>query len=119
MGRQFIFVVETNKKCQSDWMYIKDTIEHFYAFDRTQVKLSVVYMDGRGNYEKKEKDVQNLISQYKAASKKNQSRVIYCFDCDNFDTNAEDENFLKMQNNIVKKMDMDLFGFAGILSRYI
>ena len=48
MGRQFIFVVETNKKCQSDWMYIKDTIEHFYAFDRTQVKLSVVYMDGRG-----------------------------------------------------------------------
>ena len=67
MGRQFIFVVETNKKCQSDWMYIKDTIEHFYAFDRTQVKLSVVYMDGRGNYEKKEKDVQNLISQYKAA----------------------------------------------------
>ena len=76
-------------------MYIKDTIEHFYAFDRTQVKLSVVYMDGRGNYEKKEKDVQNLISQYKAASKKNQSRVIYCFDCDNFDTNAEDENFLK------------------------
>ena len=95
MGRQFIFVVETNKKCQSDWMYIKDTIEHFYAFDRTQVKLSVVYMDGRGNYEKKEKDVQNLISQYKAAYKKNQSRVIYCFDCDNFDTNAEDENFLK------------------------
>lgn len=24
-----------------------------------------------------------------------QSKVIYCFDCDNFDTNAEDENFLK------------------------
>ena len=95
MGRQFIFVVETNKKCQSDWMYIKDTIEHFYAFDRTQVKLSVVYMDGRGNYEKKEKDVQNLISQYKAASKKNQSRVIYCFDCDEYDRKPEDADFLK------------------------
>ena len=80
MGRQFIFVVETNKKCQSDWMYIKDTIEHFYAFDRTQVKLSVVYMDGRGNYEKKEKDVQNLISQYKAASKKNQSNHEMIYD---------------------------------------
>ena len=49
MGRQFIFVVETNKKCQSDWMYIKDTIEHFYAFDRTQVKLSVVYKIGRAS----------------------------------------------------------------------
>jgi hypothetical protein len=95
VGSQFIFVVETNKKCQSDWMYIKDTIEHFYTFDGTQVKLSTVYMDGRGNYKKKEKDIQSLISQYKAASKKNQSKVIYCFDCDNFDTNAEDENFLK------------------------
>ena len=30
MGSQFIFVVETNKKCQSDWMYIKDTIEQVY-----------------------------------------------------------------------------------------
>ena len=40
MGSQFVFVVETNKKCQSDWMYIKDTIEHFYTFDRTHVKLS-------------------------------------------------------------------------------
>lgn len=95
MGSQFIFVVETNKKCQSDWMYIKDSIEHFYTFDRTHVKLSTVYMDGRGNYKKKEKEIQSLISQYKAASKKNQSKVIYCFDCDNFDTNAEDENFLK------------------------
>ena len=54
MGGSY-FVVETNKKCQSDWMYIKDTIEHFYAFDRTQVKLSVVYMDGRGNYEKRKR----------------------------------------------------------------
>lgn len=95
MGSQFVFVVETNKKCQSDWMYIKDTIEHFYTFDGTQVKLSTVYMDGRGNYKKKEKDIQSLISQYKASSKKNQSKVIYCFDCDNFDMNAEDENFLK------------------------
>ncbi len=26
MGVQLIFVVETNKKCNSDWIYIKDTI---------------------------------------------------------------------------------------------
>ena len=30
MGIQLIFVVETNKKCNSDWIYIKDTVEHFY-----------------------------------------------------------------------------------------
>ena len=43
MGLQLIFVVETNKKCNSDWIYIKDTVEHFYEYDRTQVKLSPVY----------------------------------------------------------------------------
>ena len=36
-----------------------------------------------------------MISQYSKVSKGNKSNVIYCFDCDNFDTNAEDENFLK------------------------
>lgn len=53
MGVQLIFVVETNKKCNSDWIYIKDTIEHFYSYDRTQLKLSAVYMDGKGNYRSK------------------------------------------------------------------
>ena len=27
MGLQLIFVVETNKKCNADWVYIKDTID--------------------------------------------------------------------------------------------
>ena len=78
MGIQFIFVVETNKKCNSDWIYIKDTIEHFYVYERTRVKLSVVYMDGRGNYnsKKKEKEIERLISQYSVTSKSNQSKVI-------------------------------------------
>lgn len=97
MGSQFIFVVETNKKCNSDWIYIKDTIEHFYTYERTRVKLSVVYMDGRGNYnnKKKEKEIKRLISQYKATSKNNQSKVIYCFDCDEYDNNPDDSKFLE------------------------
>ncbi len=55
MGLQLVFVVETNKKCNSDWIYIKDTIEHFYEYDRTQVKFSPAYMDGKGKYKSKEK----------------------------------------------------------------
>ena len=54
MGLQLIFVVETNKKCNSDWIYIKDTIEHFYDYERTEVKLRPVYMDGKGKYKNKE-----------------------------------------------------------------
>ena len=33
MGVQLIFVVETNKKCKSDWIYIIDTIDHFFEYD--------------------------------------------------------------------------------------
>lgn len=105
MGVQFIFVVETNKKYKSDWIYIKDTIDYFYEYERTQVKFSPVYMDGRGKYRKKEKEVKSLISQYKATSKSNQSRVIYCFDCD--DNNYDFVWFCKdvEQVYIGKKVD--------------
>ena len=40
----------TNKKCNSDWIYIKDTVGCLRAYERTQLKLSVVYLDGKGNY---------------------------------------------------------------------
>ncbi len=53
---QIIFVVESNSTCKSDWIYIKDTIEQFYQYDRAHVKLSVIYMDGKGKYSNKEKD---------------------------------------------------------------
>lgn len=95
MGLQLVFVVETNKKCNSDWIYIKDTIEYFYEYDRTQIKFTVLYMDGKGNYKKKEKPISQFIKQYKAMSRTNHSKVIYCFDCDDFDSNPDDLRFLK------------------------
>ena len=55
MGVQLIFTVETNKECNSDWIYIKDTVEYFYAYERTQLKLSVVYLGGKGHYSSKKK----------------------------------------------------------------
>ena len=97
MGVQFIFAVETNKRCNSDWIYIKDTLEYFYIYERTRVKFSVVYMDGKGNYntKKKEKEISRLISEYKATSKSNRSNVIYCFDCDEYNSNPDDSKFLE------------------------
>lgn len=48
MGMQLIFVLETNKKCKSDWIYIKDTIEYFYNIDANNIKFTQVYMMVRG-----------------------------------------------------------------------
>lgn len=95
MGLQLILCVETNKKTQSDYIYIKETIEHFYKYDSTQVKISPVYMDGKTHYKEKQKDINNLIKKYGSVSSCNKSIVIYFFDCDNYDTKKEDEIFLK------------------------
>ena len=94
MSLQLIFVVETNKKCKSDWIYIKDTIDRFYQCDQAQLKLSPVYMDGRGKYKSKEKEISRLIKDYSVDSKAKRSKVIFCFDCDNYDTRPEDAEFL-------------------------
>lgn len=111
MGTQFIFVVETNKSCNSDWIYIKSTIEYFYKYEPSQVKLSVVYMDGKGNYNsaKKEREIRSLISQYKSTTKNNQSQVIYCFDCDDYNSNPETAKFLE---NAKKYCDTNGYKFV-------
>ena len=97
MGLQLIFAVETNKTCKSDWIYIKDTISKFYTIDQAHIKLSTVYMDGKSNYTKKQKEVKSLVSQYLNVSKNNKSQVIYCFDCDEYDNKQEDMQFLEKE----------------------
>lgn len=114
MGLQLIFAVETNKKCNSDWIYIKDTIEYFYSYERTQVKFSVVYMDGKGNYnsKKKEKEIKSLASQYSFTSNTNRSRVIYCFDCDDYDSKMDDLKFLEEAKKYCDEHEYDFVWFC-------
>ena len=114
MGLQLIFAVETNKKCNSDWIYIKDTIEYFYSYERTQVKFSVVYMDGKGNYnsKKKEKEIKSLTSQYSSTSNTNRSRVIYCFDCDDYDSKMDDLKFPEEAKKYCDEHEYDFVWFC-------
>ena len=112
MGVQLIFVVETNKDCNSDWIYIKETVERFYTYERTQLKLTPVYMDGKGKYIKKEKDVKSKMQQYRMTSKNNQSKVIYCFDCDEYDTKPEDAEFLNTVKRFCKDRDYEFVWFC-------
>ncbi len=117
MGLQLIFVVETNKKCKSDWIYIKDTIDRFYEYDQVQVKFSPVYMDGKGRYKNKEKEILSLISQYAAGTKDNQSKVIFCFDCDDYDSKSEDADFLANAKNYCDEKRYDFIWFCKDVER--
>ena len=117
MGLQLIFVVETNKKCKSDWIYIKDTIDRFYQYDQAQVKFSPVYMDGKGKYKNKEKEISSLISQYTAGNKKNQTKVIFCFDCDDYDSKPEDAEFLVNAKRYCDEKGYDFIWFCKDIER--
>ena len=116
MGLQLIFVVETNKKCDSDWMYIKDTVMHFYCVDQ-QIKLNKVYMDGKGNYKSKEKEISKLKSQYAATSRKNSTKVLYCFDCDDYDVKQEDAEFLSRVHQYCQEQGYEFVWFCKDIER--
>ena len=46
MSLQLIFVVETNKTCKSDWIYIKDTIDYFLSMIEQQLNsLQSIWME--------------------------------------------------------------------------
>lgn len=117
MGTQFIICVETNQKCNSDYIYIKSAIEQFYLLDNASVRLSPVYMDGKGNYCSKKNIEKNCYFEpaIYCDFKKMQKMLFYvvlivmnmilsrkmCYSC-------------KMSRNIAKRRSTALCGFVKI-----
>ena len=117
MGLQLIFVVEANKKSKTDWIYIKETIDRFYKYDVAHLKLSAVYMEGKNKYLSKEKEVNLLISQYSSTSTNNVAKVIYCFDCDDYDSNPVDKEFLEKTQEFCKANNYEYVWFCKDIER--
>lgn len=119
MGLQLIFCVETNKKCKSDYIYINDTIEKFFAFDRAMIKLSFVFMDGKYKYANKSviKEINKLIKDFSVSNRKNESSVIYCFDCDDYDINQRDNDFLKVAESYCSENNYKFVWFCKDIER--
>lgn len=117
MGLQLIFVVEANKKSKTDWIYIKETIDRFYKYDVAHLKLSAVYMEGKNKYLSKVKEVNLLISQYSVASANNVTKVIYCFDCDDYDSNPVDKEFLEKTQEFCKANSYEYVWFCKDIER--
>ena len=114
MGQQLIFCVETNKTNKSDEIYIKQTINKFFQLDQAHQKLSWVYMDGKGKYASNsvKKAIGDYIKKYKVTSDSNESVVIYCFDCDDFDIKKQDEDFLNTVQSYCDENDYRFVWFC-------
>ena len=65
---QIIILVETKSVSGSDCMYIKSFINNFYNGLRGH-KITYIPMNGKTNYLKKEKEIQNYINKYSGDSK--------------------------------------------------
>ena len=89
------------------------------------VKFSFVFMGGKGKYRTKSvvtKIKQNIkkFSLNDNGKKKTQNKsdagscstVIYCFDCDGYNKNAEDHRFLKEVQQYCKEMNYDYVWFC-------
>ncbi|MBR5420675.1 MAG: hypothetical protein IK115_05960 [Lachnospiraceae bacterium] len=92
MGFQIVLVVEANEKAQTDYIYIKSILNHVYNIRlRNDIKISPVFMGGKGNYEKVSNKINKLVKAYNYIG---ESCVIYCFDTDKYDSDTGDEKAL-------------------------
>ena len=84
-----IFVVESEKRNQSDNRYIGKLLEKRYDFSQNDVTIRYVNMGGKCNYKKS-----SVISQIKKIvniDRKIENHVIYCFDTDKIDSNYDEK----------------------------
>ncbi len=80
-----IFLVETTSKNKSDEMYIRSLLS--FRYDYAGDKLKFIYLEGKGNYFNKQKEINRLKANFN-----NNAKVYMCIDLD---------NDIKMDNNSI------------------
>lgn len=80
MGIQLLFCVETDDDSKTDWVYIKETLDHYYRLNN-EVSLKPVYMSGKGNY-KKGSTIREIRKRTNGFRGNGKTVVIYCIDTD-------------------------------------
>ena len=67
--------------------------------------------------ENKEKEISKNIAAYKAGGKGRQTKVIYCFDCDDYNTKQEDAFFLEKVRQYCAEQKYDFVWFCKDIER--
>lgn len=109
MAIQMIFCVETNKKADTDSIYLMDAIRHLYIINN-QVKISKVYMGSKSKY--KSKSVLKEISEKTKAFTFGETKVVYCIDTDEFEKNKEHEKELDDIRQFCEEHGYELLWFC-------
>ena len=88
----WLFLVEGN----SDKIYIDKIVKYYVKSEKLkkEIKLEWVILDGKYNYDKKEKQIKQKIDKFKNQNKNSDYEVIYVIDLDKF-KNADIKKFIK------------------------
>ncbi|MDE5938339.1 MAG: hypothetical protein K2H37_04600 [Lachnospiraceae bacterium] len=109
MARQLIFCLETNKRANTDYIYIKEAIDFLYQKSR-QVKISPIYMGTKTKY--RSKDVLKEIGQKKKMFIHGETKVIYFIDTDAFEKSIEHANAFRDIRQFCEENNYDLVWFC-------
>ncbi len=109
MAIQLIFCVETNKKADTDSIYISEVIRHMYQLNN-KIKLSWVYMDSKNKYDSR--SVLQKIKEKKENYIFGKTKVIYCIDTDDFEKNIKHEKELAQITFFCQQHEYDLVWFC-------
>lgn len=109
MAIQLIFCVETNKRADTDSIYISETINHLHLVN-SKTKISKVYLNTKTRY--KAKDVMKEIAGKTKAFTIGETKVIYCIDTDEYEKDAEHKRELDEIRRFCKEGGYDLIWFC-------
>ena len=109
MALQMIFCVETNKRADTDSIYISETLNSLYVIDN-KVKITKVYLEKKSKYNAK--DVLREIESKIKAFTIGETRVIYCIDTDAYETNYEHKKELDDIARFCKDKGYELVWFC-------
>lgn len=109
MAIQMILCVETNKRADTDYIYISETIRHLYKKDN-QITINKVYMGSKTKY--KSKEVLRNIKQLTKDFTIGETRVVYCIDTDAYETDIEHKKTFGDISRFCEENGYDLIWFC-------
>ena len=109
MAIQLIFCVETNKKADTDSIYISELVNYFYELNN-QIKINKVYMGTKSKYNSKE--VLKEIEKKTKAFVLGETKVIYCIDTDEYEKCIEHQTELNIIKQYCKENGYDMIWFC-------
>jgi hypothetical protein len=97
----WLFLVEGN----SDKIYVDKIIKYHVKSEKLKkkIKLEWIILDGKYNYDKKEKQIKQKINKFKNQNKNSDYEIIYVIDLDKFKREEKDRIFLEDIKKFIQK----------------